>query len=186
MPVSMRPCKKVPGCRPSGCGRSAWMVPVRVLLSTPGLTARTVPDTDLPSRVVSAMRSPGFTLANSASANSARHSSRPWRIRRSSSEPDETTCPGCTSRFEMIPSSGARRSAKLRRSAAVSRIARAVPTRASPCVRPARSSSSCVALMYLSLTSNSPRASCERANDAPASASRNDALACARSASRLR
>ena len=33
------------------------------------------------------MRSPGLTRASSASASSARHSSRPWRIRRSSSLP---------------------------------------------------------------------------------------------------
>ena len=61
-----------------------------------------------------------------ASGNSGRHSSRPWRISRSSSEPAATTWPGCTRRFEITPSSGARREAKSRRSCTPSRCARVV------------------------------------------------------------
>ena len=122
-------------------------------------------------------RAPGRTRASSASDSSARHSSRPWRIRRSSSAPAITTWPGCTMRLAITPSSGARSAAKSRRSCTPSRCARAVAWRASACTRVARSSSKALALISFSLASIWPRARLVFARATPASASL--AAACA-------
>ena len=50
---------------------------------------------------------PGPIRPSSALVTSARHSSRPWRIRRNSSVPLPTTAPTVALRAEMMPSSGA-------------------------------------------------------------------------------
>ena len=92
-----------------------------------------------------------------ASGSSARHSSRPPRIRPSSSLPAETTWPGCTRRCEITPSSGARSVAKPRRSRAFSSWAWAVWRWAWAVSSPAISWSASLAATSCSRLSISPR-----------------------------
>ena len=100
-------------------------MPLRVCGSTVGATMRTVP-------VHRRRRRPAVTLRRHAglaaapgrrAATSARHSRRPWRIRRNSSWPAGSTAPTVALRAEITPSSGA--STCVWRSAQLLRLRRA-------------------------------------------------------------
>src|SRR5690606_8733790 len=106
-PSAMRPCANMPARSAPGSGRSTYTVPVRLCTSSAGDTRRTAPSTS-PAADSTRTGVPTSTRIRSVSASSARHSRRPSRIRRSSSPPAPTTCPGCTLRADTTPATGAR------------------------------------------------------------------------------
>ena len=99
-------------------------------------------------------------------------------MRRSSSAPAETTCPGCALRTEITPASGARSVAKPSRSFAASRSASAAATWATARARLARSSSRLALEMRLLAISDSPRVACAVARSRLARACARLASAC--------
>ena len=143
-----------------------------------GDTARMRPSTVSPVGPRNWTAAPGWIRGRSDSETSARHSRRPPRIRRSSSAPALTTCPGCTLRPETMPAYGARRVANPRRSTEESRSASAAASCAAALPRLARSSSKFAVEMSFCSSSESPRADCARASSRLARACARLASAC--------
>src|SRR5688572_5976623 len=119
---------------------------------------------------------------SSAEVTSARHSSRPLRIRRKSSVPAPTTAPTVAPRAEMMPSSGARRVVCERRTSCACSAACAASTFACAVFSPVRSC--CVSTVESAPVPWSLRARCAfpSASAALASACATLARACATSA----
>ncbi len=111
-------------------GRSTYTRPARVWGSTVGATMRTRPSSRAPLAATTATGVPGAMRASSVEVISARHSRRPWRIRRNSSVPLGTTAPTVALRAEMMPASGASTCVFFRRSSWAASTALADSTRA--------------------------------------------------------
>jgi len=91
---------------------------------------RTRPSSRAPLVAVTSACVPAESLPSSDAVTSARHSSRPLRIRRNSSAPLLTTAPTVAVRAEITPSSGARTEVCDSRTSCACSCARAAATRA--------------------------------------------------------
>jgi hypothetical protein len=91
---------------------------------------RTLPRTCAPLALTTKACVPTAMRASSAEVTSARHSRRPWRIRRKSSVPAATTLPTVAVRAEITPSSGASTCVLRPRTCCAASTASAASTRA--------------------------------------------------------
>ena len=150
--------------------------------STVGPRMRTRPSSRAPLVAVTSACVPGWILPSSLAVTSARHSSRPLRIRRNSSAPGFTTAPTVALRDEITPSSGDSTCVWFSRTSCACSCARVASTRALAVASAVRYWLICEALIAPVSRSVRARAALLAASAALASASARLALAWATSA----
>ena len=143
---------------------------------------RSLPARVSPPGVVSSAFCPGRSRARSGAATSARHSSRPWRIRRNNSAPAGSTAPTVALRDEITPSSGERTCVWRSRSACTLASARCASSLACAVRSAVMNWLICCALNAPLLASSRARAALAAASASAASASATAARTCATSA----